>query len=265
MNQWGRAAAGVAVLGAAGVGYAAGIERRRWTLRQASLPVLPSAARPLRILHISDLHMTPDQSAKQRWVAGLAALQPDLVVNTGDNLAHLRAVPGVLRALQPLLALPGIFVFGSNDYYAPRPKNPARYLMRHRGRYIRGVPLPWMDLRAALVEHGWLDLTNARGALRIAGLQVAVAGVDDPHLRRDHYDRIAGSADPAVDLRIALTHAPEPRVLDSFAGDGYDLVLAGHTHGGQLRLPGYGAIVTNCGLDRSRARGVSRWGAHTWL
>jgi uncharacterized protein len=54
-------------------------------------------------------------------------------------------------------------------------------------------------------------------------------------------------------------------VLDGFAADGYDLVLAGHTHGGQLRLPGYGAIVTNCGIDRSRARGASRWGTHTRL
>ncbi|MGH3932468.1 MAG: metallophosphoesterase [Pseudonocardiaceae bacterium] len=264
MNRLGRAAAGVALLGAAGVGYAAGIERRHWTLRQATLPMLPFGARSLRILHISDLHMTPGQSAKQRWVAGLADLQPDLVVNTGDNLAHQRAVPGVLRAVQPLLALPGIFVFGSNDYYAPRPKNPARYLMPTR-RHIRGAPLPWADLRAGFVEHGWIDLTNTRRDLRVAGLRVVVAGVDDPHLRRDRYDRIAGPAGPGADLRIALTHSPEPRVLDSFAADGYDLVLAGHTHGGQLRLPGYGAIVTNCGLDRSRARGSSRWGAHTWL
>ena len=51
----------------------------------------------------------------------------------------------------------------------------------------------------------------------------------------------------------------------AFAADGYDLVLAGHTHGGQLRLPIYGAIVTNCGIDRSRARGASRWGSHMRL
>ncbi|MGH4013010.1 MAG: metallophosphoesterase [Pseudonocardiaceae bacterium] len=247
------------------MGYAAGVERRRWTLRQATLPVLPAGAPPLRILHISDLHMTPGQLAKQRWLATLADLQPDLVVNTGDNLAHLRAVPAVLGALAPLLALPGVFVFGSNDYYAPKPKNPARYLTRTRGKYVRGAPLPWRDLRAGLVEHGWLDLTHSRRELQIAGRRVVAAGVDDPHLRRDRYDRIAGRAHPAADLRLGLTHSPEPRVLDSFAADGYDLVLAGHTHGGQLRLPGYGAIVTNCGLDRSRARGASRWGAYTWL
>ncbi|MFN2494856.1 MAG: metallophosphoesterase [Pseudonocardiaceae bacterium] len=261
----GRAAAGAAMLGAAGIGYAAGVEVRHWTLRQATLPVLPVGARRLRILHISDLHMTPSQRSKQCWVAGLADLQPDLVVNTGDNLAHQQAVPAVLRALEPLLALPGVFVFGSNDYYAPKPKNPARYLWMPKRKHVRGPALPWQDLRAALAGRGWLDMTHTRRELRVTGRRIAVAGVDDPHLRRDRYGRIAGRADPAADLRLGLTHSPEPRVLDSFAADGYDLVLAGHTHGGQLRLPGYGAIVTNCGLDRSRARGASRWGARTWL
>jgi predicted MPP superfamily phosphohydrolase len=264
MNRWGRAVVGAAALTVAGTAYSAGIEVRHWTLRQATLPVLPIGAAPLRVLHISDLHMTPNQRSKQRWLAGLAELQPDLVVNTGDNLAHQQAVPAALRALQPLMALPGVFVFGSNDYYAPKPKNPVRYLIRTRKR-IRGAGLPWTDLRAAFAEHGWLDLTNTRRELSVAGRRVAVAGVDDPHLRRDQYQRIAGRADPTADLRLGLTHSPEPRVLDAFAADGYDLVLAGHTHGGQLRLPGYGAIVTNCGLDRSRARGASRWGAHTWL
>lgn len=265
MNRWGRAALGAAALGTAGVGYASAVELRHWTLRQAALPVLPVGAKPLRILHISDLHMTPNQRSKQQWVAGLVDLQPDLVVNTGDNLAHQRAVPAVLRALAPLLSLPGVFVFGSNDYYGPKPKNPARYLSTRRRKRIHGDPLPWTDLRAAFLEHGWHDLTHARKELVVAGRPVAVAGVDDPHLRRDRYHRIAGRPNPHIDLKLGLTHSPEPRVLDAFAADGYDLVLAGHTHGGQLRLPGYGAIVTNCGLDRSRARGASRWGAHTVL
>lgn len=264
MNRLGSAMVGAAALAVAGTAYSAGIEVRRWTLRQSTLPVLPVGAAPLRILHISDLHMTPNQRSKQRWLAGLVDLEPDLVVNTGDSLAHPQAVPAVLRALQPLMTLPGVYVFGNNDYYGPKPKNPAHYLMR-TGKKIRGAPLPWADLRAAFSEHGWLDLSNTRRELTVAGRRIALAGVDDPHLRRDRYQRIAGSADRSADLRLGLTHSPEPRVLDAFAADGYDLVLAGHTHGGQLRLPGYGAIVTNCGLDRSRARGASRWGAHTWL
>lgn len=264
MNTIARIATGTVAAGAATVAYAAVIERRHWTLRTATLPVLSRGARPLRVLHISDLHMLPGQAAKQRWVNGLADLNPDLVVNTGDNLAHQHAVPSVLRALGALLDKPGIFVFGSNDYYAPRPKNPVRYLTKSKKR-IRGVPLPWQDLRAALVEHGWQDLTHVRRGFTVAGQGIVAAGVDDPHLRRDRYAEIAGQPDPKATLKLGVTHSPEPRVLDAFAHDGYDLVMAGHTHGGQLRLPGYGAIVTNCELDRSRARGASRWGAHTWL
>jgi predicted MPP superfamily phosphohydrolase len=263
VNTLAKIVVGTTALGAATIAYSAGVERRHWTLRKATLPVLAPDARPLKVLHISDLHMLPDQRSKQRWVAELDKLEPDLVVNTGDNLAHLHAVPAVLRALEPLLARPGVFVFGSNDYYAPKPKNPVRYLTKSRKR-VHGTPLPWQDLRAALVERGWHNLTHVRTGLTVAGQQIIAAGVDDAHLRRDRYAEIAGRPAPAT-LRLGVTHSPEPRVLDAFAADGYDLVLAGHTHGGQLRLPGYGAIVTNCALDRSRARGASRWGAHMWL
>jgi hypothetical protein len=258
-------ALGALGLGVATIGYAALIERRHWTLRTATLPVLPPGSPNLRVLHVSDLHMLPGQRAKQRWVAELAGLAPDLVVNTGDNLAHPKAVPAVLRALDPLLATPGVFVFGSNDYYGPTPKNPMRYLRRRRGSWVKGTALPWRDLRAAMLERGWLDATHRRLRLEVAGQRVAVAGVDDPHLRRDRYNKVAGPVTEAVTLRLGLTHSPEPRVLDSFAADDYDLVMAGHTHGGQLRVPGFGALVTNCGLDRSRARGASRWGVHSWL
>jgi len=253
------------VTGAGTLDYAVGIERRRFTLRRATLPVLAEDSPPLTVLHISDLHMTPGQRSKQRWVAALDELEPDLVINTGDHLAHMHAVPAVLRAYDPLLRRPGVFVFGSNDYYAPHPKNPAHYLVPSSKKRVFGPALPWRDLRAALTEHGWTDLTHTRRTLTVAGRTVQFAGVDDPHLRMDRYERIAGRADAAADLRIGITHSPEPRILDAFAGDGYDLVLAGHTHGGQLRIPFYGALVTNCGLDRSRARGASRWGTDMWL
>ncbi|GAA4543405.1 metallophosphoesterase [Pseudonocardia xishanensis] len=224
--------------------------------------MLPVDSRPLRILHVSDLHLMPGQESKKRWVAELAALEPDLVVNTGDNLSHPKAVPGVLASLGPLLRRPGLFVFGSNDYFGPTPKNPARYLRRSQRR-IHGAPLPWRDLRAGFVEHGWQDATHQRLFLEVDGRRIGVVGVDDPHLSLDRYSSVSGPM--TADLKLGLTHSPEPRVLDGMAADGVDLVLAGHTHGGQLRLPGYGALVTNCGIDRSRARGASRWGTHTWL
>ena len=249
---------------AAGIGYASLIERNAFVVRETTMPVLSPGSSPLKVLHISDIHMRPSQRRKQAWLRELAGWEPDFVVNTGDNLAHPKAVPAVVQALGDLLSVPGVFIFGSNDYFAPKMKNPANYLTKptHRS---HGEPLPWQDLRAAFTERGWLDMTHNRREFEVAGLHIAAAGVDDPHLKRDRYDAVAGPASPAANLTLGLTHSPEPRVLDRFAADGYQLVMAGHTHGGQLCLPFYGAIVTNCELDRSRAKGPSQWGAHTQL
>jgi predicted MPP superfamily phosphohydrolase len=245
-------------LGLAGLGYAVGIERRAYTLRRVEVPVLASGSRPLRVLHISDLHMTPGQEDKQRWVRRLADLEPDLVVNTGDNLAHQEAVPVVVDAFGELLDVAGVFVFGSNDYFAPVLKNPARYLVPRGEIETPDVELPHAELRAALSERGWLDLTNRRGSLDVDGRRWGFVGVDDPHLGYDDLAAVAGPADPDAALSIGVAHAPYLRVLDRFNADGHQLLFAGHTHGGQLCLPGFGALVTNCDLDRGRVKGLHR-------
>ncbi len=248
----------------AGISYASLIERNAFVVREATMPVLAPGSSPLKVLHISDIHMRPAQRRKQAWVRDLASWAPDFIVNTGDNLSHPKAVPAVVQALGDLLSVPGVFVFGSNDYFAPRLKNPANYLTKPTHR-VHGEPLPWKDLRAAFTERGWLDMTHTRREFEVAGLHIAAAGVDDPHLSRDRYDTIAGPANPTANLTLGLAHSPEPRVLDRFAADGYQLVMAGHTHGGQLCVPFYGAIVTNCEIDRSRVKGPSKWGVHTQL
>ncbi|MGB3695796.1 MAG: metallophosphoesterase [Gordonia sp. (in: high G+C Gram-positive bacteria)] len=255
-----RVAAGAAGAAAAGLVYSTVIERNAFALRHATLPVLEPGSSPLRVLHISDIHMLPRQHLKQAWISELERLEPDLVINTGDNLAHPNAVPAVVQALGGLLARPGLFVFGSNDYFGPKPKNPLKYFRKNHVR-THGEPLPWQDLRAAFSERGWLDATHTIRELEVGSVRVVAAGVDDPHIERDRYETVAGRPNPLAQLRLGLTHSPEPRVLDAFAADGYDLVLAGHTHGGQLCLPGYGALVTNCHLDRSRVKGVSNWGS----
>jgi predicted MPP superfamily phosphohydrolase len=239
--------------------YAWGVERKSFRLRRYDVPALPKGAPTLRILHVSDLHATPDQPWKVEWVRRLADLEPDFVVNTGDNLASLEGLPAAVDALEPLLRIPGAFVPGSNDWFAPQPKNPLRYLFRDSGKRIHGAPLPWGELRDQFTTAGWLDLTHRRTSVSIRGVTVEVAGVSDAHLLADHYDRIEGKLSPDADVGIGLSHTPEPRVLDAFAADGFALVVAGHTHGGQLRVPGVGALVTNCGLDRRQARGLSRW------
>ena len=118
--------------------------------------------------------------------------------------------------------------------------------------------LPWPELGAGMEAAGWLNANNKRGRIKAGDLDIEVAGVHDSHIDRDRYDEIAGPADPTADLRLGVMHSPEPSVLDRFAADGYDLLLAGHTHGGQICLPWYGALVTNCGIDRERVRGLHR-------
>jgi len=253
------AAAGLTAVGTCGLAYASLVERNAFTVRRFSVPVLPPGSAPLRVLHLSDIHLVPRQSRKISWLRSLAALEPDLVVNTGDNLADLQGVPAVLRALEPLLAVPGVFVMGSNDYFAPSLKNPARYLIGAHARPGESVPLPTSDLVSAFTGAGWMDLNNARAALSVRGQRLELVGVDDAHLNYDRYAEVAGPSDPHAALTVGVTHAPYQRVLDSMTSDGAGLVIAGHTHGGQLCLPFYGTLVTNCDLDRRRAKGVSRW------
>jgi uncharacterized protein len=252
--------AGIAAAGVAGLGYGSVIERNAFRLRRYDVPVLAEGVRPLRILHISDVHLTPGRRWLMSWINSLDRLEPDLVVNTGDSIAHPDSVLLFTEAIGPLLERPGVFVYGSNDLYAPKPRNPARYLWRSSSHDPkRKLPdLPWGELGARMAAAGWLDLNNHRGRIKAGDLDIEVAGVHDSHIRRDRYDEIAGRADPAADLRIGVMHSPEPRVLDRFADDGFDLLLAGHTHGGQLCLPLRGALVTNCGIEPARASGLHR-------
>lgn len=247
-----------AVAGAAVTAYAVA-ETRRFVLREVELPLLPPGAAPLRLLHLSDLHLTPRQQRKQDWLRGLWDLAPDLVVNTGDTLAHRDSVPVAADCLGPLLDVPGVFVFGSNDYFEATLRNPVRYLLPDTGRrHTSSTLLPFEDLRATFTKAGWLDLNNARVELELGGLRFAFAGVDDPHLRYDQLSSIAGPADTTADVRMGVAHAPYLRVLDQMAADGYDAILAGHTHGGQVCLPFHGALTTNCDLEPARAKGLHR-------
>jgi predicted MPP superfamily phosphohydrolase len=250
--------------GGATLAYGGLVERNAFTLRRFDVPVLAPGSRPIRVLHISDVHLTPQQKRKQAWVRRLADLRPDIVINTGDTLSAPRGIPAVMDTFEPLFAFPGVFVPGNNDYYAPRPKNPLRYFSPARNR-VHGPRLPWPQLAAALSRRGWLDLTHRRTTVDAAGVTIALAGTDDPHLGYARYELIAGPADQGAAVRIGVLHSPEPALLAGFAADGYDLVLAGHTHGGQVRIPFGPAIVTNCGIDVRRARWLHAWDEHMYF
>jgi predicted MPP superfamily phosphohydrolase len=257
------AAGALSAAGAACVGYGILVERDWYRLRRQRVEALEPGQPPLTVLHLSDLHLTAADARRMRFLERLAAEPVDLVVLTGDMLGEPEALGPVLDSLgrfRPRLG--AVAVLGSNDYWAPRFRNPLVYFTGPSSRRHRSSGRnPWRELVSGLETRGWTVLSNRRGRLG----DVELAGMDDPHIRHD---------DPAVAvppngqvparLRLGVVHSPYRRALDAFAGNGYDLVLAGHTHGGQVRLPGVGALVTNCDLPRDRVRGLSRWGS-SWL
>jgi predicted MPP superfamily phosphohydrolase len=254
-------AGAVAAAGAACIGYGILVERDWYRLRRERVEALAPGQPPLTVLHLSDLHLTVADGRRVAFLERLAGERVDLVVMTGDMLGEPRALDPVLEALgrfRPRLG--AVAVLGSNDYWAPRFRNPLGYFLGPSSRRHRSSGRnPWRELVDGLEARGWTELSNRRGRLG----DVELAGMDDPHIRRDD-PAVAVPPNGQVRLRLGVVHSPYRRALDAFAGNGYDLVLVGHTHGGQVRLPGVGALVTNCDLPREQVRGLSRWGS-SWL
>jgi predicted MPP superfamily phosphohydrolase len=257
-----------ATAGASAFAWGSLVERRLFTLRRVSAPVLPPGSADIRVLHISDLHMAPWQHDKQEWVRRLALLQPDLIVDTGDNLGHTDAIDAVRYALEPLRGIPGVFVNGSNDYFGPTFKSPLRYFMGPSKMHGNPTLLDTKKLEATFADLGWQNLNNRVTNLVVNGTRIEFFGVDDPHRHYDRLDRIPGALDElrenedddyAADLTIGVAHAPYQRVLNSFVTHGADVIFAGHTHGGQVCVPGFGALITNCDIPRDQVKGLSVW------
>lgn len=267
----------ITAAGAAALGYAHW-ESKRPVLRRMSAPITPREGFDrISILHVSDLHVYPGQNFIAPFLKEVAdSEQIDLVVSTGDNLGHAKCLPELFEAYEPLLKYPGAFVLGSNDYYSPLNKPWLSYLdteTKHASaeRALRNSPdLPWIEMVNHFQEAGWVDLSNRADSLNLqpGNREVALIGVDDPHIRRDRMPMPPASWLNPSSIRVGLTHSPYRRVLNAMARERADIIFAGHTHGGQVRIPGIGALVTNSDIPRRYASGLHPWGegdSATWL
>jgi predicted MPP superfamily phosphohydrolase len=268
----GAALAGVAVAGLGALAWGALVERNRFTVRHELLPVLPAGARPLTVLHLSDLHMAPWQAEKQAFIRSLVRYEPDLIVDTGDNLGHADALIGVKEALEPFEGVAGVFVHGSNDFNGPVLKNPFGYFGGPSRQHTHADDLDTTALELFFEDDlGWLDLNNTARAMEIRGTRIEFYGTGDAHRGWDKLAALPGAIDEMREnvewsagtdeqvLGIGVTHAPYQRVLNSFVNQGANVIFAGHTHGGQVRIPGLPALVTNCDIPRDQAQGLSVW------
>jgi predicted MPP superfamily phosphohydrolase len=234
------------------------VERNRFTVVRDELAVLKPGSKPIRVLHISDFHLAPWQKRKQAWIANLVELQPDLVVNTGDNLGHRDAIRPTLKSLESLLKVPGVFVNGSNDYHSPEIRNPLAYLNKPSTPSHKEL-IDSKKLTDPFEAAGWKNLNNSQASLTILGTRIGFLGLDDPHDELAEFASLPGQKQKlgAPDLLLGVAHAPYLRVLEEFSAQGAELVFAGHTHGGQVCLPKIGALVTNCDLPAKMAKGLS--------
>jgi len=237
-----------------------GIERYLFTVREEQIKALPKGSSPIRVLHISDLHFAPWQKRKAKFVRSLAKLNPDLVVNTGDNLGHKNAIPFALEALDPLSKFAGVFVNGSNDYHAPHFRNPLSYLFKPSDPTHMN-PLETEKLVSTFEQRGWHNLNNRSATLNVGQLKFGFLGLDDPHDDLADISTLEAQAKAVAGSQVivGVAHAPYMHVLESFAFNGASVAFAGHTHGGQVCLPLKGALATNCDLPTKYAKGISAW------
>jgi predicted MPP superfamily phosphohydrolase len=201
-------------------GYSFFIERSAIGLTQLELAFnrLPRAFDGFTILQISDLHIAHWTRLERKMEKLISGLEPDMLVLTGDNAVSskgarlLREFLGRIRPNRETY-----LIYGNTE-------NKREYGRRRR------EDLDWPGLHVLVNEHVPIERD---------GKKIILVGVDDPFTRHDDLDRALAGA-PKDAFKLLLAHAP------SIAGDarnaGIDLILSGHTHGGQIRFPLIGAI-----------------------
>ena len=224
--------------------------RLRVTRREVHIASLPPELDGVVIAHLSDLHCRPEprplRVVKQAIAETLAA-EPDLICLSGDICHHSPFLELGCEYVTPLAEhCPGrVFaVLGNHDHDCTLEADAFGF---------EGTPRTARELLAALSEVGLGMLHNETRSVSVRGRAVAVMGVGDAGCGRDDLDRALAQASPA-DLKLVVTHSPD--ALDLPGIEWADLVLCGHTHGGQLTLPGIGTPWAPVWRDRRRSAGL---------
>jgi predicted MPP superfamily phosphohydrolase len=242
---------GLQALGSVLLYWGALIEPRRLQLTEKTLemPSLPGGAPPIRLLHVSDIHMERPGRREADLLALAEATQPDLIVITGDylNLSYNRN-PRAVKAVQDLLRR----LHAPHGVYAVLGSPPVD---------LREVVPPlFADLPTCLLRDQWVSADLGEGR------QVHILGLDCNHDREEDGKRLAELAaqGPKDGVRVLLYHSPE--LMPEAKQHGFDLYLCGHTHGGQVRLPLYGAVLTSSELGKRYVMGhYAEEGTHLYV
>ncbi len=220
--------------------------------RELRLRALDPGLAGLSILHVSDLHFRGPEPWKQQALGRLESLDPDLVVFTGDFIDGREGIAAAAEVCRRLRGRLGTYaVLGNHDYHS---YGIIHFLRDVRAKTMRGNRRTYTpELVSALEEAGVTVLGNASRRLKANSAPFWVIGVDDVYSGQMDFAAAMGDVEGAG-LRLLLAHSPD--ALEGDHPDGLDLVLAGHTHGGQICLPGGGAITTRTRLRLPRGAGV---------
>lgn len=210
---------------------------------------------PLRILHLSDIHFAYPDRKLASFFDGLAELNPDLVVLTGDIIDCRDGVYEAEKQLSKLKSKHGIFaVMGNHDYYDYQLYDCLFHNFQGQRHPLKRNGT--LKLRAVYKKLKIKELRNESHHLNLNGQRVGIHGVDDPVTGHADLTRIRPEKGAGV-VNILLSHCLD--VLFGLSDHEIDICFSGHTHGGQICLPGWGAIITHSRAGRKYAAGIHKF------
>jgi len=231
-------------------------------LRVIPLELGFKSKRPLKILHLSDTHFPLQLKVLRRFFKQLEAVKPDLVVITGDLIEYDAGISVCAEAVKSLNSRLGTYaVLGNHDHFSYGLFSSWKFALGMDVRSIDGDnPNDTARLKRELKDAGCRVLENENLILEHEGQSICLIGLDDPVTRQADVAKAFEGAEPA-DLRVLLAHSVD--VLPIVGEKGVHLTLSGHTHGGQLGVPFYGALPMrrHCRLGRRYVAGLHRYGA----